>query len=113
MVAVHTLPEADPVTGAPTLLWLLFGGHASALFAVLAGVAVAFMMGGRRPKTCRRLLLRARVGLLVRALLLSSPRCWDLGRYTWRCRPSGRRRCRIRRWLTSSWIRRDCCSRCC
>ncbi|WP_143109411.1 hypothetical protein [Micrococcus terreus] len=64
------------MTGAPTLSWLLFGGHASALFAVLAGVAVAFMMGGRRPKTCRRLLLRARVGLLVRALLLL---VWGLG----------------------------------
>ncbi|WOO97798.1 heparan-alpha-glucosaminide N-acetyltransferase domain-containing protein [Micrococcus terreus] len=76
MVAVHTLPEAAPVTGTPTLSWLLFGGHASALFAVLAGVAVAFMMGGRRPKTCRRLLLRARVGLLVRALLLL---VWRLG----------------------------------
>ena len=69
MVAVHTLPAADEQTGSPTLQWLLFGGNASAIFAVLAGVAVSFLVGGRRQRTRRRL-RRAQASLFVRALLL-------------------------------------------
>ncbi|MGX5357856.1 heparan-alpha-glucosaminide N-acetyltransferase domain-containing protein [Kocuria sp. KH4] len=54
MIAVHTLPWFDEETGVPTLSWTLFGGHASALFATLAGVSLAFTTGGRVPHTGRR-----------------------------------------------------------
>ncbi|MGQ1837320.1 heparan-alpha-glucosaminide N-acetyltransferase domain-containing protein [Kocuria turfanensis] len=54
MIAVHTLPWFDEETGEPTLSWVLFGGHSSALFATLAGVSLAFTTGGRTPHTGRR-----------------------------------------------------------
>lgn len=69
MVAVHTLPETRNESGAPSLEWTLFAGHSAALFAVLAGVSLAFMTGGATP---RRGLegRRARVAIGVRAVVL-------------------------------------------
>ncbi|MGY2062520.1 heparan-alpha-glucosaminide N-acetyltransferase domain-containing protein, partial [Nocardia gipuzkoensis] len=44
MMAVHVLPDATD-DGDPTWSFTLFGGRASALFAVLAGVSVALLTG--------------------------------------------------------------------
>ncbi|GAA4549300.1 DUF418 domain-containing protein [Amycolatopsis samaneae] len=58
MYAVHIGP--NPNDGGFALLFKPFEGHSAALFAVLAGVSVALMSGGRRPKTGRA---RTRVAL--------------------------------------------------
>ncbi|MCX4386817.1 DUF1624 domain-containing protein [Micromonospora peucetia] len=47
MIAVHSLYQAD-AAGLPTWSFTVFGGRAAALFAVLAGVGIAFMTGRRR-----------------------------------------------------------------
>ncbi|TQF68441.1 DUF1624 domain-containing protein [Rhodococcus spelaei] len=47
MVAVHSLNDYND-DGKPTLSYTLSAGHASAMFAVLAGVAIAFLSGRRR-----------------------------------------------------------------
>ncbi|MCP3426873.1 DUF1624 domain-containing protein [Rothia sp. AR01] len=70
MVAIHILPSWNIQTGKPTLTWLLFSGNAAALFALLAGVGLALMSGGRRPHEGRRMLADG-VGLLVRAVLIT------------------------------------------
>lgn len=70
MVAVHTLPATANAAGDPTWTWSLFGGHAAALFALLAGVSLAFLTGGRTPRTGRDA-TRARVSLATRALILT------------------------------------------
>lgn len=69
MIAVHTLPASADAAGNPTWTWSLFGGNAAALFAVLAGVSLAFLTGGRAPRRGRDA-ARSRVSLAVRALLL-------------------------------------------
>lgn len=69
MVAVHVLPSSIDAEGTPSLEWTLFAGHSAALFAVLAGVSLAFMTGGRNPRQGREG-SRARVSILVRALTL-------------------------------------------
>ncbi|WP_254049384.1 heparan-alpha-glucosaminide N-acetyltransferase domain-containing protein [Kocuria sp. WRN011] len=69
MVAVHTLPATADAAGNPTWTWSLFGGNAAALFAVLAGVSLAFLTGGRNPRRGRDA-ARSRVSLVVRAMLL-------------------------------------------
>lgn len=69
MVAVHTLPPTANEQGDPSWTWTLFGGHAAALFALLAGVSLAFLTGGRNPRQGRDA-TRARVGIAVRALIL-------------------------------------------
>lgn len=69
MVAVHTLPVYDAEAQRATLAWSLFSGHASALFALLAGVGLAFGSGGPAPRTGRAL-TAARCATAVRALLL-------------------------------------------
>ncbi|MDN6098712.1 MAG: heparan-alpha-glucosaminide N-acetyltransferase domain-containing protein [Corynebacterium flavescens] len=69
MVAVHTLPSWSPQNYEPTLTWILFAGHSAALFAVLAGVSLALISGGKSPHTGRRL-RRDRVQIVVRALLI-------------------------------------------
>ena len=43
MTAVHFLPDAYPDNDRPTLSWLLFAGDSAALFALLAGVALALV----------------------------------------------------------------------
>ncbi|WP_027501886.1 heparan-alpha-glucosaminide N-acetyltransferase domain-containing protein [Rhodococcus sp. UNC363MFTsu5.1] len=47
MIAVHSLDDYD-ADGNPTMSYSLSAGHASAMFAVLAGVAIAFLSGRRR-----------------------------------------------------------------
>ncbi|WP_424348285.1 heparan-alpha-glucosaminide N-acetyltransferase domain-containing protein [Kocuria sp. CH-021] len=71
MIAVHVLPVHDPETFEPTLQWSLFGGRAAALFALLAGLSLAFSSGGRTPHRGRAL-TATRAGLVVRALLITS-----------------------------------------
>ncbi|MFI7744291.1 heparan-alpha-glucosaminide N-acetyltransferase domain-containing protein [Kocuria rhizosphaericola] len=71
MIAVHILPVHDPETFEPTLQWSLFGGRAAALFALLAGLSLAFSSGGRAPHQGRAL-AATRAGLVVRALLITS-----------------------------------------
>ncbi|UVI36850.1 heparan-alpha-glucosaminide N-acetyltransferase domain-containing protein [Brevibacterium spongiae] len=68
MFAVHLLPAAHS-DGSPTLVWQILAGNAAALFAVLAGVSLAFGSGGERPVTGRPL-HRSRVNVAVRGLLL-------------------------------------------
>lgn len=70
MVATHVLEERD-LNGDLTAAQWLAGGRASALFAVLAGVSVALMTGGRRPVRGRERWQRS-MGLAVRALLIAS-----------------------------------------
>lgn len=69
MVAIHTLPAWSEAAQGPTVTWTLFAGHSAALFAVLAGLSLALLTGGRRVQTGRRG-LRSRVGLVLRAVLL-------------------------------------------
>ena len=47
IIAVHALVEGTD-DGAPATNYLVFGGRSAALFALLAGVALAFMTGRRR-----------------------------------------------------------------
>ncbi|WP_424347492.1 heparan-alpha-glucosaminide N-acetyltransferase domain-containing protein [Kocuria sp. CH-021] len=70
MIAVHILPSWDPETFEPTVQWTVFAGRSAALFAVLAGVGLAFSTGGRRPHTGRSL-TADRAGTAVRALLIA------------------------------------------
>ena len=68
MMGIHLLPAwTDGFE--PTASWLLFAGKSAALFAVLAGVALAFNSGGRRPMSGRNL-TAARASLAVRGLLI-------------------------------------------
>lgn len=69
LTAVHFLPQSYPDNDRPTLSWLLFAGDSAALFALLAGVSLAFSTGGRRPSRGRDL-TADRAGLAVRALLI-------------------------------------------
>ena len=69
LTAVHFLPAAYPDNNRPTLSWVLFAGDSAALFALLAGVGLAFSSGGRRPRAGRDL-TAARAGIAVRALLI-------------------------------------------
>lgn len=56
MMAVHVLPAAD-AEGQPALPWLLFAGKSAALFALLAGVSLAFTT--RKARAERGAFLRA------------------------------------------------------
>ncbi|WP_051116488.1 heparan-alpha-glucosaminide N-acetyltransferase domain-containing protein [Amycolatopsis nigrescens] len=73
MYAVHVGP--DPATGGWDLLFLPFEGHSAALFAVLAGLSIALMSGGRTPKQG---LARTKVSLRLatRAVLLFGLGVW-------------------------------------
>lgn len=68
MMGVHVLPEVN-FKDEPTLTWMLFAGRASALFALLAGVSLAFSSGGTRRLTGRPL-AAARTGVAVRAVVI-------------------------------------------
>jgi uncharacterized membrane protein len=68
MVATHVLDERGPDGGLTVGQWLA-GGRASALFAVLAGVTLALMTGGRTPVVGRERVART-AGIVVRALLV-------------------------------------------
>ena len=71
LTAIHFLPEAYPDNNRPTLSWILFSGDSAALFALLAGVGLAFSSGGRRPRRGRDL-TATRAGIAVRALLITA-----------------------------------------
>lgn len=46
-MTVHAVPNTDPTTGQATLTGELLAGRSAALFAVLAGVGLALLCGGR------------------------------------------------------------------
>jgi len=52
MMATHVLAETDPDGSISASQWLA-GGRASSLFALLAGVSLALMTGGREPVRAR------------------------------------------------------------
>ncbi|SNT01210.1 Protein of unknown function [Geodermatophilus pulveris] len=68
MMAVHTVDSVD-AEGEPSLAWTLAAGKSAALFALLAGVGVAFATGRRQRPTARTWPGHA-AALLVRALLI-------------------------------------------
>ncbi|PVZ07652.1 heparan-alpha-glucosaminide N-acetyltransferase domain-containing protein [Actinomycetospora cinnamomea] len=70
MVAVHSLVVVDAV-GNPTVVGQIAQGRSAALFAVLAGVGIAFMTG-RRPVRGVAAGASAATTLLTRALLLGA-----------------------------------------
>lgn len=70
MIAIHILPSWDPDTFEPTAQWTVFAGRSVALFALLAGVGLAFSTGGRRRHTGRPM-TADRAGVAVRALLIA------------------------------------------
>lgn len=67
MMAVHVFPAVSPQDGRTTLVHHLASGRASALFAVLAGVGLALLSGGPRPRVDRALLR----GVVVRAAVVA------------------------------------------
>ena len=68
MTATHILPEVDDA-GHVSAIQQVAGGRASALFAVLAGVSLALVTGRERP-LAGRALNAARVGVVVRAVII-------------------------------------------
>jgi uncharacterized membrane protein len=70
MMAVHNF-EATDADGESSLAWSLAAGKSAALFALLAGVGIAFASGGRRRPTGRRWTAAA-ASLLVRAVLIGA-----------------------------------------
>ncbi|MFF0991415.1 heparan-alpha-glucosaminide N-acetyltransferase domain-containing protein [Kocuria nitroreducens] len=71
MVSIHILPAWNPETFEPTAQWTVFAGRSAALFALLAGVSLAFSSGGRTPHTGRAM-TATRLGILVRAGLIAA-----------------------------------------
>lgn len=71
MIAVHTLPYQEQLTGMPSLAWSLFAGRSAALFALLTGVTLALMTGRDKPHTGARWRSSA-VSLLIRAAVIFS-----------------------------------------
>ena len=70
MMAVHNIsPERDD--GSPTLAWALSDGKSAALFALLAGVGVAFASGGRR-RPHGRVWVANSASLAARAVLIGT-----------------------------------------
>ncbi|KAD3456028.1 DUF1624 domain-containing protein [Arthrobacter yangruifuii] len=69
MMAIHILPGWND-DFEPTFSWLVFAGRGAALFALLAGVSLAFMSGGQYPARGTRM-TAARLGLAVRAVLVT------------------------------------------
>ncbi len=70
MISIHILPAWDPETFEPTAQWTVFAGRSAALFALLAGVGLAFSTGGGTRHTGRAM-TADRVGVAVRALLIA------------------------------------------
>ncbi|MEJ5998248.1 heparan-alpha-glucosaminide N-acetyltransferase domain-containing protein [Corynebacterium sp. H130] len=68
MIAVHTMPSSYK-NGEATWAWLAFSGKSAPLFAMLAGISLAFMTGGRRPHAGIQG-RRSRVSIMVRAAVL-------------------------------------------
>ncbi len=67
MMAVHTIPLVED--GSPTVTGLVASGRSAAIFAVLAGVSLAFLSGGQTVVQGQQRRAAAR-GLVVRALLI-------------------------------------------
>lgn len=68
MFAVHTLPAFNEEAERPTAIWYLFSGHASAIFAVLAGFGLALLTKPRGGDVGAELI--SRLSLTVRAVLI-------------------------------------------
>jgi uncharacterized membrane protein len=77
MFATHIMPLHS--RGEETITGLLADGHASALFAVLAGVGVALSTGGPRPPADGRAHLAAALTLVVRGALVAALGLWLVG----------------------------------
>lgn len=71
MIAVHQFDATD-ADGTASLAWTLSAGKAAALFALLAGVGIAFTSGGRRRRPTGRTWRAQAAALLVRALLIGA-----------------------------------------
>jgi len=69
MIGVHVFPE-EYENGAMTWPFAVFGGRAAALFAVLAGVSIAFVEKRSRGQLYGRTLAADRAALVVRGLLI-------------------------------------------
>ncbi|SNT01358.1 Uncharacterized membrane protein YeiB [Geodermatophilus pulveris] len=70
MMAIHVMDPVGP-DGGPSLTWDVAAGRSAALFALLAGVGVAFATGRRRPPAGRAWGAHA-ASLAVRALLVGA-----------------------------------------
>ncbi len=70
MMSTHILPLYRPGTAEATWAALLFSGQASGLFAVVAGIGLALLTGGRSPHRDRTL-SADRTGIAVRALVIA------------------------------------------
>jgi heparan-alpha-glucosaminide N-acetyltransferase-like protein len=70
MIATHTMMAPLPGSDRPLWHWLA-SGRSAALFAVLAGVSLALMSGGRRPARGRER-VAVSAGLALRALLIAT-----------------------------------------
>jgi hypothetical protein len=69
MVSVHVLPEENP-EGGMSLAFGIAGGRGAALFALLAGVSIAFVEKRSRGDFSGRALAADRAALVVRGLLI-------------------------------------------
>ena len=69
MILVHSLLMVNPGAFGSEIVYHLLSGNAASLFALLAGVSLALISGGTRPRRGRDL-TRARVVIAVRALLV-------------------------------------------
>lgn len=70
LMVVHVLPPTD-YDFEPTVLWRVFAGHSAALFALLAGVSLAFGSGSRFPVQGAAL-WAARASVAVRAAFITA-----------------------------------------
>lgn len=70
MMSTHILPLYAPGTTEATWTALLFSGRASGLFAVVAGIGLALLSGGRSPHRDRTL-SADRTGIAVRAVIIA------------------------------------------
>ncbi len=70
MMATHIFPLYNPETGDATWVALVFSGRASALFAVVAGIGLALLTGGKTPHRGATL-TDDRRGIAARAVVIS------------------------------------------
>lgn len=70
MMVVHVLPNTEPLTGDPTWSGQLLAGRSAALFAVLAGVGLALLSGGRKPERPTAQVSWERKVIAARALII-------------------------------------------
>lgn len=70
MMVVHVLPNTEPLTGDATWSGQLFAGRSAALFAVLAGVGLALLSGGRKIERPNAQVAWERRVIAARALII-------------------------------------------